>query len=73
MIYPNPVSDKLRVRAKNNISEIRITDVSGRTLLRKRIESNQAELEINSLKEGVYLIQILDNRDNYSVRKIIKH
>ena len=70
-LYPNPVSDILFINNNKLIHEISVSDLSGRILFRKFINQDQAELNLEFLKEGIYLVKVLDINGNYTVRKII--
>ena len=57
-IYPNPVQNELFIELKENqINQINIIDLSGKTLLtQKQINGNS--IDVSSLAQGVYTIQI---------------
>ena len=65
IMYPNPTSDNVTLKFKERLTNIRIRlfDVSGRIILQKEnVNSSSIILETESLKKGVYLIQITSNR-----------
>lgn len=56
--FPNPVKDILNISlAENKETEIMLYDISGKLILTKTINST-ATIDLNSLKSGVYVIQI---------------
>jgi hypothetical protein len=68
--YPNPVTDgKIYISGKQSLTkEITINDVLGKIVLQTSITSR--ELNISSLKSGIYMIKIKEG--DYSViRKLI--
>ena len=65
MIYPNPATDFVNILSAENNLDIRVHDMSGRTLI-EEITSNRI-LNIQSLLPGTYLISI-----NSKVFKLIK-
>ncbi|HET8803831.1 MAG TPA: choice-of-anchor tandem repeat GloVer-containing protein [Aequorivita sp.] len=57
-LFPNPLKDMLNISlAENKETEIKLYDISGKLILTKTINSS-ATLDFNSLKSGVYVIQI---------------
>jgi hypothetical protein len=57
-VYPNPFRGKLRIEAPGS-HEIRISDLVGRIHQVTKME-NEIELEMQSLKNGFYLLQSID-------------
>ncbi len=66
--YPNPMSNFIII--ENLINEkITIFDITGRIVLSKTLVSNKEKIELNSLPNGLYLL----NPENSNSIKIIKH
>ncbi len=64
-IRPNPVTDELVIElqlSENQAVEIKITEITGKQLLSKRVSLpknyNRLTLDVSSLSQGIYLIQI---------------
>jgi uncharacterized protein (TIGR02145 family) len=59
-IYPNPTNSKLTIEISNGLigKEYSITDFAGRELRRSIFNSAQEKIELNSLSNGVYFIQV---------------
>ncbi|NML19406.1 S8 family serine peptidase [Pseudoflavitalea sp. G-6-1-2] len=58
-VYPNPVvRGMLYIRSSREISNIELTDVTGRILLRKTIAGTQYQLPMQGFAKGVYLLNI---------------
>lgn len=69
--YPNPVKDVLNVKSDQQISDIRIYDLTGREVFAQTINSNSGEVRINHLQPGIYVIKaIVDGKRE--IFKIIK-
>jgi hypothetical protein len=76
-IYPNPVSDMLDVEFKNMVDytiQVRLVDLTGKTVLRKEISqpSNRLWLNLSSVSSGTYMLEIRA-ADKRKVFKIVKH
>jgi hypothetical protein len=71
-IYPNPAKSKVSIVSSNGIHELSITDLVGRTLLKKQFNQlNNAELDIASLPKGIYLLKVQGNDGNWQVQKLL--
>lgn len=73
-IFPNPFHDLVNIKAGfaiNQSASIRIIDLSGAEIEAFRLVDNQAQLLLNYLPAGVYLIKI-DSEHHSITRKLIK-
>ncbi len=71
-IYPNPVTDMVRVEGLSGESRIRVYDVTGRLVAEQRADSSAVEISLIHLGEGVYHIHILGTDGTLTTRKIVK-
>lgn len=74
-VYPNPTNKILNIKnlSKHSVSNIQISDLSGRTILEELILNN-SRIDISNLQNGLYLITIeLDNNKKYSKKFIVKN
>lgn len=74
-IYPNPVGEELKVSGlKFKIgekAEIIITDVSGKEILKSIFSNQHSTINVQSLKSGVYNLEIRDNENSWR-KKFLK-
>jgi len=79
VIYPNPTDGMVTIRFNEevqNISCLRITDLSGRELLRRkvsRMNSGPAQLDLRHLSPGVYFLNIFHDNLPVQTQKIIRY
>ncbi|SFN25828.1 Por secretion system C-terminal sorting domain-containing protein [Chryseobacterium oleae] len=66
-IYPNPASDFIRIENAEDLKEVNIYAVSGQKVL----TGNTTKINIQTLKAGIYLVEIKTSK-NTTVHKIIK-
>lgn len=68
-IYPNPVSNNLVIELyANRNADIYITDLQGKQLLKAEIQDN-ATLDLSTLLQGIYILQIADEKgETYNTR-----
>ena len=77
-ISPNPTSDQLRIKTEfaevTEFAELRITDITGRMILKKKIalENGVASLDVSTLTPGMYLLSIMKDNLEMSISKFIK-
>jgi hypothetical protein len=72
-LYPNPVSDILRVKSSfGNINGINIYGINGKLYRKYNINHSSVELDLSAFESGVYLIKIQTASELF-VRKIIKN
>lgn len=72
-IYPNPVSDILRIDYKESLDWIKVYDINGRILRTTNFHYNESQFEINvsDLSKGVYFVEIKSNKNKH-IQKFIK-
>lgn len=73
-VYPNPAKDRVTVSARNNTVlelQIELVDLQGKRIqLQQIINDNTVELNVTSLKSGVYFIKLNDGQ-KVSINKLI--
>lgn len=70
--FPNPTTNVLNINSENNLDQVSITDMSGRTI--KTITSNntkQTRIDVTDLNSGIYFVQVVSNGVS-KVQKFIK-
>ncbi|MCD1116511.1 LamG-like jellyroll fold domain-containing protein [Chryseobacterium turcicum] len=70
-LSPNPTNGILKIKAKNAIEKVEITNFSGQRLMSFQPNSVDTELNISQLKAGVYLVKV-SSKQQTQVYKIIK-
>ena len=71
-IYPNPSQGILTVRNNSNIKEIRLIDISGKTVWHRKIaETKQVAIDISALENGIYFLNVLLESNLRSIQKVI--
>jgi hypothetical protein len=74
-VYPNPTSDILHLKVDNNTSigmTYQLYDASGKLLLFKTIENNEASISMQNFVPATYFLKIRDNKKEIKTFKIIK-
>jgi len=70
-VFPNPAIEKLFVRFKGwkGIKEIKLLDITGRSVLIFKSGEELNEIDISTFPKGIYLIAV-KNEFHYEVKKI---
>jgi len=71
-IFPNPVTDRLKIRGLKASSHILINDIHGRLLFSASMEAADGEIDLSALSAGVYMITIHMGEEKI-VRRFIKN
>lgn len=70
-VFPNPTNKSFTITSTKAIQEVTIYNALGQAVLTKAINSNFADMDINTLPNGIYTIKAtVDGSENYS--KLIK-
>src|SRR5690606_31784251 len=69
-VYPNPVSDVLNIRMKNNLSLEKITVYNNSGQIVKTAQQNT--VDVSNLSSGVYFVEITTNQGIATKKVIVK-
>jgi sugar lactone lactonase YvrE len=71
-IYPNPASSTITITSPNKLSQITISNLIGQTKYSQAYEAEKVEIDIANLPLGIYMVAIIDEEGNKTVKKIVK-
>ena len=71
-IYPTLVADNITITSENQIQNIRLVELSGRTVREFTSTSTEAIINVSDLCQGVYIVFVTDVDGLVSHKKIIK-
>ena len=74
-VFPNPTDGNIAVQLNFDIqgsAQLRLTDMTGKTVLENRAFSKVTELNLNNLPKGVYLLQVIHGGDVYSGKVVLQ-
>lgn len=69
-VYPNPFTEVLNVSKADKIQSVSVTDLSGKLI--KTLERPSSALQLEDLKQGVYMLDIKMKDGSKQTTKIIK-
>jgi len=69
--FPNPVTNKLTLKARQNIQNVSVFNMLGQEVMRTEMNLQRGELDMSSLQSGPYFVKVSIN-DTIETIKIIK-
>lgn len=72
-IYPNPATSNIMVRSETPLSQLKLTDLSGRVAWQEALRSVQRSqtIDISSLRSGIYLVEAIAQQGGRYVQKVV--
>lgn len=67
-LYPIPVRDFLNIEIENEIKSVEIYNMQGQKVL----SSNQKQVTVSDLANGIYMVRVEDENSNVKTNKIVK-
>ena len=69
-LYPNPANDKVNIVFNNinDVQNIAITDVTGRTIYSGEVASNSIEVNTENYPAGIYFCKIIGSTTNETIK-----
>jgi hypothetical protein len=71
-VYPNPVSDLLQIDHIAIHTNYRLQNIMGATLQQGMLKEGSNSISLSTLPTGMYLMEMIDDEGNRTVKKIIK-
>jgi hypothetical protein len=74
VVYPNPLTEgSLTVKLPDNAQYLTIIDITGKTILEKKVSKDICEIAHSVFSsEGVYIVKVLTSKNTFSKKIIIK-
>jgi hypothetical protein len=72
VVFPNPASSILNVRAGESISQLTLVNLLGQTVLKQTANGAQAQLNLSNVAAGTYILQVTAGERTAAV-KVIKN
>lgn len=71
-VYPNPFTDELNIKSNQNITEIVVMDILGKTIITEKSNNSINSVNLGELSKGVYFMRLLSSNNKLETIKIIK-
>jgi hypothetical protein len=69
-IFPNPTSSQLNIQGFGGSERVLVSDITGKTLLSRKLEGPEDILDLSALPKGIYILQFIHAE---VTQKIIKN
>lgn len=72
-VYPNPTSGQFTIESKKDLSEMFITDFTGKILMRLTAggKSNKWQVDLRQYPSGVYLVKYITTENKWGAEKVV--
>jgi hypothetical protein len=71
-VFPNPTNGLLHIFSESDINQIRLVDISGKIVWNQKVAASKQEIiNISSLNDGVYFLNVLSVSNAQSVHKVV--
>lgn len=70
-IYPNPVTDILKINSLGTISIVEIFNMNGKLMFNEAFNTPQIEINVAQLKGGMYVVRVTDDKQRIHAKIII--
>jgi hypothetical protein len=71
-IYPNPATTNLTIESRTPPAQVWVRDVAGRAVLPTlRLRSGYGNVDVSGLPSGIYLVEVLTQNGQRSVKKVV--
>ena len=57
-VYPNPAKENINIKSQENILNINVIDLAGRTVISKDVNTKSQAININKLNAGIYFVKV---------------
>ena len=71
-LYPNPVKESFNIGDLENYVSYEILNTLGQIVKKGTINSNEKEIDVSELNQGIYYIRLYDNKSVIAQKKFIK-
>lgn len=73
MVHPNPTNGTVTIQSVKLINEIMVTDLAGKVLLTKQVNSTSTLIDLHEFTNGIYLLQTIGTDGTKTCTKIIRN
>ncbi len=57
-LYPNPATEHLQIESPQTLTQVRLTDLTGKVVLSMYAKSDKAKLDVSQLPAGLYFLEL---------------
>lgn len=72
-MFPNPAKEVLNLKATNGIQSVHIFNIQGQEVILNDTSTGVEQLDISDLKNGIYIVRIINNNGKQASLKLLKN
>lgn len=70
--YPNPIQHVLNISNSSNIEEVELISISGKSILTKKINNTQSEIDLSNVSSGFYFLKVKSEGKTKTIKVVKK-
>jgi hypothetical protein len=67
-VYPNPATSVINISNTTAINEVAIYNFLGQSVLNKSVSGNNAEINVENLSNGIYVLKIKSGSNQSTIK-----
>ena len=72
MMYPNPTSGDVNLQSAHMIREVKVIDITGRTVYANSVEANDYKINTRGFNSGIYFVQVVTSEGTIVTKLQVK-
>ncbi|MFN3556371.1 MAG: T9SS type A sorting domain-containing protein, partial [Bacteroidales bacterium] len=72
LMYPNPTSGDVNLQSAHMIREVKVIDITGRTVYANSVEANDYRINTRGFNSGIYFVQIVTSEGTIVTKLQVK-
>ena len=69
----NPADEIIKIKSSGELSHMNLYNILGKRIANQKNDGNELNFQTAGLLQGIYLVQVFDNRGTLTTKKIAKH
>ena len=70
-IFPNPATDFIQISEADNISQVKVYDLQGRTVINIKAQSADLKIDTSRLQVGTYIVEFVSTNDEIARERLV--
>lgn len=70
-VFPNPATEVLHISSKQRLAHVRLSDLSGKTVLTESIDTGRHTVGLVGIPPGLYLLEAQDTEGRRAMQKVM--
>lgn len=71
-VYPNPFADNITIASAKRMDKVTVLDITGKVIYQERVDGFNANIQLDRLSQGTYLVNVSTGTETATVRIVKK-